>query len=277
MGKIFDALEKADRQTASPGLPNRMPRPAAGDASPEEKIVPFAGASMHHPHDRQLAGNLIVYHSPQSVEADLFKVLRTNLLFPGKGTPPKSILVTSAVPGDGKSFVSANLAVSIAQGVEEHVLLLDFDIRRSSLHTMFGLGSVRGLSDHLSDRVPLEQLIHKTPIAKLSILPGGRPPRNPTELLSSKRMQAMLAEVTQRYEDRYVIIDSPPPSMAAEVGAIARNVDGILVVVRAGKTPRQAVAETIEHLGKEKILGIVLNQAQQSVKKYYGYNKTYYK
>lgn len=276
MGKIFDALEKADKQDKPAGDVHPMPEKERTEKAPEENVVPFVGNTLKQS-DTRLDINLITYHRPQSVEAELFKVLRTNLLFPAEGHPPKSILVTSAVPGDGKSFVSANLAISIAAGLEDYVLLMDCDIRRPSLQTCFGFGSTRGLSDYLNGQAPLETLLHKTPFPRLTLLPGGRPPRNPTELLSSKRMRTMLDEVVHRYDDRFIIIDSPPPSMAAEVAAIAKQVDGVLLVVRSGRTPRPAVTETIEQIGKEKILGIVLNHAQQSVKKYYGYSKGYYR
>jgi protein-tyrosine kinase len=281
MGKIFDALEKADKHAQPSGPvyqlpPKATPAEVSEDLSQDEKVMPFAGATLNKG-DMRLSQNLVTFHTPQSIEADLFKVLRTNLLFPAEGTPPKSILVTSAVPGDGKSFVSSNLAISIAQGIEEFVLLVDCDIRRPSLHTYFGFGKVNGLSSYLDGSDPIEKLLLKSPISKLSILPGGRPPRNPTELLSSRKMRGLLDEITRRYDDRYIIIDSPPPSMAAEVTAIAQSVDGVILVVRSGKTPRQAVHDTVERIGKAKILGIVLNQAEQSVKKYYGYDKSYYR
>jgi protein-tyrosine kinase len=216
---------------------------------------------------------LITYWAPQSVEAELFKVLRTNLLFPSAGKPPRVILVTSASQADGKSFISSNLAVIIAQGIEEHVLLIDSDIRSPMIHTYFGMNTVGGLSEYLAREEDIAKLMYKTAIPKLSIIPGGKPPLNPAELVTSKKMKALLTEVKERYEDRYTIIDSPPMSIAAETSAIAKYVDGIIMVVRAGKTPRKDVAEAIEQLGREKILGIVLNDSEQSLKKYYGYKK----
>ena len=276
MGKIFEALEKADKQTAASGPVYKMPPKKSRVVIQEEKVFTFAGGTMPKS-DMRMDASLVTYHSPQSVEAELFKVLRANLLFPSEGVPARSILVTSAMPGDGKTFVSANLAISIAQSVEEHVLLVDCDIRRPSLHALFGFGRVKGLSDYLTGTEPVEKFLLKTPLSKLTLLPGGRPPNNPAELLSSKKMLALLDEIAQRYDDRYVIIDSPPPSMAAEVTAIAKHIQGVVFVIRSGKTPRQAVAETLEKIGKEKIVGLVLNQAEQSVKKYYGYSKGYYK
>jgi protein-tyrosine kinase len=276
MGKIFEALEKADKQTTASGPVYKVPPKNSRAAIKEEKVFTFAGGRLPKS-DMRMDASLVTYHAPQSVEAELFKVLRTNLLFPSEGVPAKSILVTSAMPGDGKTFVSANLAISIAQSVEEHVLLVDCDIRRPSLHTLFGFGQVKGLSDYLTGTEPVEKLLLKTPLSKLTLLPGGRPPHNPAELLSSKKMRALLDEIAHRYDDRYVIIDSPPPSMAAEVTAIAKHIQGVAFVIRSGKTPRQAVADTLEKIGKEKIVGLVLNHAEQAVKKYYGYSKGYYK
>lgn len=270
MGKIFDALEKADRNYAR-ALPisNKMPN---NEDEGRDKVVPLANSSKYTT-GRKLDANLITFHSPQSVEAELFKVLRTNLLFPAKGNVPKTILVTSPLPSDGKSFVSSNLAVSIAQGVEEYVLLVDCDIRKSSIHAMFGYQQVKGLSDYLKQGNDLSQYLLKSPVPKLTILPGGNPPANPTELLTSRKMKKLLEEVSTRYDDRYIIIDSPPPSVAAETSAIEKIVDGVIVVVRYGKTPRSAVTKLIDQIDKEKLLGVVFNYSDQVFKKYYGYGK----
>jgi exopolysaccharide/PEP-CTERM locus tyrosine autokinase len=278
MGKIFDALEKAEKRASGlkPVLhaPDKPKAIAKNDMA--TNIVQLEAVNKK-PLDDKLDPNLIAYYSPQSVEAELFKVLRTNILFPTNGTAPKLILVTSAMPGDGKSFVSANLAISMAQGVEEHVLLIDGDIRKPSIHRLFGHEKTMGLAEILSNGSDLANVLLKTPIPKLTILPGGEPPSNPSELLSSKKMKALLDEVMNRYEDRYIIIDSPPPAMAIETTAIAKIVQGVIVVVKAGKTPKQAVSDVIEQIGKEKILGIVLNNMDQSINKYYGYGKPYYK
>ncbi|MBU0985820.1 MAG: polysaccharide biosynthesis tyrosine autokinase, partial [Proteobacteria bacterium] len=215
--------------------------------------------------------NLIAFLKPQSFEAEQFKILRTKLLFPISGKPPRSIMITSSVPGEGKSFVAANLAISIAQNIQEHVLIIDCDMRMPSIHKRFGLGDVPGLSEYLSDNAPLSSLLLKTKIDKLSILPGGRPPHNPAELLSSQRMSRLLQEVRERYPDRYIIIDTPPPKLTAEASAISRQVDGIIIVVKYGSTSRAMVSELIELVEKEKILGIVLNNADMRIVNYLKY------
>ncbi|MBW2671080.1 MAG: polysaccharide biosynthesis tyrosine autokinase [Deltaproteobacteria bacterium] len=207
------------------------------------------------------------------IKIEQFKILRTNLLFPSSGRSPRSIMVTSAVPDEGKSFVSANLAISIAQSIQEYVLLIDCDIRVPSIHRQFGFGDVPGLSDHLTKGVPLPSLIFRTPVNKLSILPGGKPPHNPSELLSSQMMSKLLQEVKHRYSDRYIVIDSPPPKLTAETAALSRQVDGVLLVVECGTTPRKMVSDLIEIIGKEKILGIILNKLDTQFASYYGLGK----
>ena len=276
MGKIFEALEKATLQTKAKSATSARGK-AKGEGQPSNNgnVVPFANLKNSIA-DLEFEPILVAHHDPRSMEAELFKVLRTNLLFPAEGRPPKSILVTSAMPGEGKSFVAANLAISIANGVEEHVLLVDADVRRPSIHQFFGLSQTGGLTDYLLTGTNVSKHFIKTPVDKLTILPAGSSPDNPVELLTTQKMKSLLSEVSRRYEDRFIIIDSAPSSLASETAAIAKYVDGIIIVVRAGKTPRKAVTEVVEQLGKEKVLGIILNHSDQNVKKYYGYGKSYY-
>lgn len=275
MGKIFEALEKAGTKNIGTIPISPDMRKGHREKNAVKKVVPLLNSGRNHKEGR-LDDTLITFHAPQSAEAELFKILRTNILFPAIGQPPKSILVTSALPEDGKSFVTSNLAISIAYGVEEHVLLIDGDIRKPSIHQRFGIKGAAGLSEYLAGGDDIAAMLRRTPIDKLKIIPAGDPPANPTELMASKKMKALVDEVKSRYDDRYILIDSPPPAMASETNVLAQYVDGIIIVVRAGKTPRDAVADTVERIGKEKLIGIVLNQADSSSTKYYGYKKTYY-
>lgn len=225
--------------------------------------------------------NLVSLFNPESFEAEQFKILRTNLLFPASGESPRSIMVTSALPGEGKSFVAANLAVSVARHINRRVLLIDCDLRRPTIHRQFGFGDTPGLSDYLSRGVELPSLLLKTGVDHLTILPAGRPPSNPSELLSSDRMSDLIKEVSARYHDRLIIIDSPPPKLAAESGALARQVDGILLVVKYASTSREMVTGLIDKLGPNKVLGAIVNNFEimspYYARKYYGYyGKPYY-
>jgi exopolysaccharide/PEP-CTERM locus tyrosine autokinase len=223
-----------------------------------EKQDVFSGVSEDLSHIG-IDNHLIALKDPLSFGAVQFKMLRTKLLFPASGKPVQAIMVTSAVPGEGKSFVSANLAVSIAQSINEHVLLIDCDLRHSSIHKYFGFVDVPGLSDYLSKGTPLPDLFLKTKVNKLTVLPGGFAAPNPSELLSSERMRKLLEELKARYSDRYIIIDSPPPKLTAESEAVARLVDGIILVVKHESTPRDLVTEVADIMGKDKIIGVIVN------------------
>jgi len=229
--------------------------------------------------DNHIDKNMVTLLKPQSFEAEQFKILRTNLLFPSSGKSPRTIMVTSSVPDEGKSLIAANLSVSIAQSIQEHVLLIDCDIRRPCIHMQFGFGDVPGLSDHLSRGIPVSSLLLKTKVNKLSILPGGNPAHNPSELVSSQKMSKLLQEVKYRYSDRFIVIDSPPPKLTAETSALSRQVDGVLLVIEYGRTSREMVLDLVDTIGKEKILGVVFNKLDMRFANYYslGKFKTYSK
>ena len=308
MGKIFDALQKSQKRPASDAVPTgrqpverrvvtpkapKAPKASEGITATRPAAIPPARHDAPHqvkeptPASHSKAGatqipaypelqwsdKLVMLSNPQSFEAEQFRMLRTSLLFPGAENTARSIMITSAVPGEGKSFVAANLAISIAQGINEHVLLMECDIRRPSIHTYFGYGNAEGLSEYLAQGTPLADSLLKTGINKLTILPGGKPPHNPAELLSSQKMGSLLEEVKSRYSDRYIIIDSPPPRLTAETNAIAKRVDGIIVVVKLGSTRREMVDDLVRTVGRDKIIGVVTNHHEISTLGYSGYGK----
>ncbi len=198
--------------------------PEQGEAKKERPVVKTSAPKPFLPpsHSERMDRNLVSLFNPQSFEAEQFKILRSNLLYPVSGNLPRSLMVTSPMPGEGKSFVACNLAISVALNINRHVLLMDCDLRRPSVHTRFGFDNVPGLSDYLSNRTSLSDLLIRTSVDKLTILPGGQPPDNPSELLSSERMSELLSEATERYPYRLIILDSPPPTLTAESSVLAR-------------------------------------------------------
>jgi exopolysaccharide/PEP-CTERM locus tyrosine autokinase len=271
LGKIFDAIEKFEAETRS-GSRNAT-NGAIQKLTETREPEPSPLSAQHHTPSKALDKNLITVHDPSGYESEQFKILRTTILFPSSGERAKTIMITSALPGEGKSFVASNLAVSIAQNINEHVLLIDGDIRRPTQHKIFGFGEVPGLSEHLSEGTPLSSLILKTNVNKLSLLPSGATPSNPSELLSSESMSDLIQETKDRYSDRYVIIDSPPPRLTSETAALAKQVDGIILVIHSDSTPKDMVEKLVEMFDKEKILGIVMNRFDIQGSKYYGYGK----
>ncbi len=244
MGKIFDALKKsgAGKQTSAARghkADGAQPRPAEvvdlfeEDPQPPSPALPISCESTGPALPSEVAGRslgtryaadrisktLVTIFKPHTSDAEQFKILRTRILNRQSAKAIRTILVTSALPGEGKSFVAANLAVSIAQSIKEQVLLIDCDLRQPCLHTLFGFGHEPGLSEYLADGLPLTDLLLKTAVAKLTLLPSGKPAANPSELLSSERMFGLIKEVRQRYSDRYIVIDAPPINLTAEGGA----------------------------------------------------------
>ena len=276
MGKIADALERHDKETVVrlDDIKEAPPKKLVVE-EPEVKFARKMASDLIP--GKSFSDSVVMLSSPDSADAETFKVLRGQILFPRDRKVPRSMLVTSTFPAEGKTYVASNLATTLAMSIDEYVLAIDADLRRPRLHRMFGYSKVRGLHDYLVGSARLEELIIKSSIDKLSVLPAGKPPRNPTELLSSNMMVKFLEEVKERYQDRFVIIDSPPSSVTAESKFIAQYVDGIIYVVMANKNPRKDIEKTIDNLGREKILGIVFNGYEQVRKNYYRYYDRYYK
>jgi len=247
--------------------------PQRSAIQPEQTTVVASEAVSCSTYINKIDKNIVCIKKPYSLETELFKILRGRILFPVSGKPPRSILITSATPGDGKSFTASNLAVALAQNIGEYVLLVDCDLRKPSIHKNFGFGQMNGLSEHLSNGTRLPNLLLKTSVDKLSILPAGIPPDNPSEILSSAKMANLIDELKSRYSDRYLIIDTPPLLLAPETNAIAKRVDGIILVVQCGHTPLNILEEVIQSLDKGKILGAVVNRYDMPSSRYYSYKK----
>jgi capsular exopolysaccharide synthesis family protein len=230
-------------------------------------------ASINRYKAQGLDESLITLLSPQSYEAEHFRMLKTCILYPSSGKPPRSILITSVGQGDGKSFVAANLAISIAQNLSSPVLLIDCDLRKPSIHRLFGFGNVPGLTEYLLETMAFQSLLQETNVERLYILPAGSTPKNPTELLSSVRMASLMKELTLRYRDLLVLLDSPPSTITAEPAVLAKLVSGILIVVKYGKTRRSDLQMVTDKFGKEKFIGSVINCYEHSLREYYEYRK----
>lgn len=217
------------------------------------------GTQGREPRGKNWDERLKLIHSDFNPLSEYFRTLRTRILHPASGRPPRSLLITSATPGEGKSFVCANLGISIAQGVEQYALMVDCDLRRPTLGQLFGLASDHGLADHLARGTDLANLIQQTGVRKLTIIPAGQPPKNPSELLDSERMDGLVNELVSRYQDRLIVLDSPPLQAAAETAILAQQVDGVVLVVRWGLGRREYIQSLVDIVGKEKIVGVVFN------------------
>lgn len=284
MGKFDDALKKAgaaqDRSAPEPVSSKVVETPREDvealrlDVQAPETLAPKP-LQLRGRIDPGLDPRFVCLNDPSSPAAESFKILRSKLMFSDSGELRKAIMVTGAEPMDGKSLVAANLAVSIAQGMDHHVLLVDCDLRRPSLHKSFGLQAKQGLREYLEEGNVLAPYLLKTPVGKLTLLPAGQPSSSPSELLGSDKMQSLIQELRGRHVDRFIIFDTPPAHFTAEISSLVSMMDGVLLVVRAGKTLRESVEDVITLIGRQKIIGVVFN-ASAEVERDYRYYYRYY-
>lgn len=208
----------------------------------------------------------------RAIEA--YRSLRTSLLLSHSGTPPKIFLVTSALPGEGKSTTAANIAIALAQ-TGARTLLVDLDMRKPVIASVLGVSAEKGMSTYLSGNSDLSSLIQRTSFTELFVVPAGPMAPNPAELIGSKRMRTGLELVREYFT--HVVIDSPPALEISDAMIVSPAVDGVIVVARAGKTPRKAVgraAGQIMSVGG-KLLGVLLNGANLDQPGYGYYSGAY--
>ncbi|MBU0967446.1 MAG: CpsD/CapB family tyrosine-protein kinase [Proteobacteria bacterium] len=272
MGKVAEALSKAGadiKPGADAGVAGNDQKISARPGKEKNKTGGKFKSPRSFPSFEVCKGwdeRLVAAIENYSGVAESFRRLRAKILHPTEGRPARSILVTSASPGEGKSFVCANLGVIMAHGVDQHSLLVDCDLRRPNLGRFFGIESDgAGLVDHLRDGRDLSSLIVKTELDRLSLIPAGTPPENPSELLASQGMSNLIKEVVDRYDDRFIILDSPPAQAASETAVLAQHVDKIVLVVRWNGAGREQVKKLVEQLGQEKVLGIVFNAFEMNI------------
>jgi protein-tyrosine kinase len=291
MGRIDEALRRA-------GTPRRESEPQkAGTAGPfvspwtfgdgefrAERVMPVAPVSSPVPihiavpqhSERPLIDRIAsgwrerVAFGPGSnpVLVDQFRRLAATLLHVRRSEPLRTIMVTSAVPADGKTLTAFNLALVLSESFRRRVLLVEGDLRRPAISKAAGIPLGPGLTEALKatdDRKATLVQLTET----LALLPAGRPESDPLSSLASVRLQALLQDASEKFE--WVIVDTPPLALTTDASLMCPLVDAALLVVRAGATPHADVTKAIETLGRDRILGVVLNASEEAVASQYGY------
>lgn len=206
--------------------------------------------------------SLVAFHKNNPKACEEYAKLKSVLLrVTSQGTFRNTLIVTSTLRGEGKTLTALNLAITMAQEYDHTVLLVDTDLRNPSLHRFLGIEPRAGLVDCLRGKVDIEDVLIKTGIGKLVVLPGGQAVSDPVELLSSKKMKSILDELKNRYPDRYVIFDTPPVLNYADAQVLGAAADGVLFVVREGTAKLSQVKEALSNLRESEVLGVVYNDA----------------
>jgi len=286
MSKIYDALLKAQKEQAAQPKPQPQPtsQPYPEAAKPKHEADqkrPFLLVDpeiarkeatrkppvTHKRITRVEVGKFIA--KPNSIIAEQFRKVRNSLTTHNLTSSLRSVLVTSCMPGEGKTKVAINLSATIAKGLDDSVILVDADLRKNSLSFLLGLRDTLGLSDALAGRTNIDEILVNTDIKGLTILPAGLNRPNPAELIGSTRMKNLIQHLREHYHNSYILIDSTPIISTAETSILSQVVDGIVVVIMADKTRRDVVKRELNNLNSEKILGVVLNCAEFEASDYY--------
>ncbi|MCW5982851.1 MAG: CpsD/CapB family tyrosine-protein kinase [Bryobacteraceae bacterium] len=282
MSRVHDALRKAEQAApsadAKPDPPASSGLIAAATALADRAPLPTLLDSVE-----QVAFNpapeahLIVMNSEGQTDApsEEFRTLRTRMNHLQSLQPIRTVLVTSASPGEGKSFTSTNLALAEAQLAENPTLLADFDFRRPVVHTYFDLNRTPGVTDYLQGKAELKDIIKKIAGMNLYVIPAGESVINPLELLNLATCKQLLDELSRVF--KWVIIDTPPLLLAADANLLGTYCHGILLVVRVGSTTIDSVSQAMQSLCENNVLGVVANCARRDeLYGRYSYYHSYY-
>ena len=255
MSQLFEALqisENGGRTRVQDILgPTALLNAAEREVQPDLLQVP----SLHvSPSPRS---RLISMTEKESLGAEKFRFLGVRLRQMQQTRPLKKLLVTSTIPEEGKSVISANLAITLARKQRQRVLLVEGDLRRPVLSHAFGLGSLPGMSELLQQEPGPVKNLYRLEEAKIWFIPAGRPPENPLELMQSGRLSEVLQQVAASFD--WVIIDSPPILPLADTTVWSRLADGVLLISREGTTQKKALLRGLEALGKSNLVGVVIN------------------
>ncbi len=278
MGKVYDALQRAEseRKRRAAGTPDAA---AEIDWVPTAAAVPRARragrlgrwlARVRRDESGGEAGAInkrrITLLHPDSFAAEQFRTLRARIDSLATERPIRSIAVTSAVAGEGKTLAAVNLATVSGMGVGRRVLLVDCDLRKPKVAASLRIQPVAGLAEVLLDQAPLERAVHRVEGASLEVLPVRDQPSNPSELLASDRMRKLVEELGRSY-DR-VIFDTPASLALPDAKIVSDLSDGLVFVVRADCTPQEDVTAALDLLDRRRVLGVVLNGARIKAKRY---------
>ncbi len=267
MSRIEQALSKAAKERKSVQAERTDQH-----KSPLEQLV--AGSSAGLDSLSGLDPRIIAFFSSNTLAAEQYRQLRTKVLRSRKLYSHNAFLISSALPGEGKSVTAIGLAITIAQGLQDTVLIVDSDLRKPSIHRMLGINQEKGLTDFLTGKASLEEVLVSTRIDKLKAIPAGAVPPNPSELISSDEMGKMITELKTRYQNRIIVFDSPPIVSITDSVILSQKVDEVLLVVHANHTPKEAVVDALADLSEANIMGVVLNHFD-STSRYYKYNYNY--
>lgn len=269
--KLRKALDKARDSKISGsieepygGTPSEMPEVEQNEAGNKETWTApkYTESARYRINPDVVEKNRGISVNPSGREIEKYKILRTRIHQQAKNRKINTIMVTSPNRNEGKTVTAINMGFIFARDLKQTVLLVDCDFKGQDIHRYLGIGSSLSLIDYFMDNIPLKDLIIWPGIEKLTLISGDRTFYDSSELLSSDMMEKLVVEMGNRYDDRYVFFDAPPVLEHSEAISLAPMMDGIIMVVEAGKTPQKDVLKALSLIPREKFLGFVLNKQE---------------
>jgi len=259
MEHIEKALARARELRSGHAGAARDSQPGAAAAGSNGFAPDYTQTAVHENDLRRTTEQRLIADDLHNPVADVFRLLRVQVLQRMKRQGMTSVAVTGAKPGDGATTTAANLAISMALDVNQTVLLADLNLRHPSIHRKFGLNHPVGLEDYLRGNCDLKDCLVNPGLARLVILPAREPKGDASEMIASPRMTSLAKELRSRYADRIIIFDLPPLLESGETLGFLPHVDGVLFVARSGKTTKGEVDRAADLLKEFKIVGTLLN------------------
>lgn len=256
-----EALDKARRQRASAAgkdgrvPPSAQPQKGLSGGRPRTRVIETSPLALRE--------NRVVAGLRNDATADIFRMLRTQVMHCLAEGNHSTLAVCSANPGEGKTLVAVNLAISLAMDAKHTVLLVDLDLRRPGVHTYFSIEPESGLTDYIRGQAALSECLINTGYKSLVILPTHMPVDNSSEFLSSPRVDSLAQELKDRYPDRIVIYDLAPLLLTDDYLVFMQNIDACLLVIEEGVTKKDEIEHAVELLKDSNLIGTVLNKSAQ--------------
>lgn len=257
MGKITDALKRATQE--------RLDRIEKLEKQAEQKYQFIARKTIKSNIDARIVG----FHNPDSAIAEQYRTLRTNIQATNSKTKLKAITITSSVHKEGKTITAINLAISMAKDLgKKKILLVDADLRRRQISKYLGIKSELGLADLITNGAKIDDALLNVGVDNLTVLPAGKRPTNPSELLGSLKMKDLITALKEKYD--YIIFDSPPIIPVTDAGLLSAQTDGAIMVIQAGRTQKGVAGhgESLLKQAQAKILGYILTNIQYHIPAY---------
>ena len=276
MSRVYEALRQSEVEAGGPATlfdpESFLSSPATPPtSSPDSKSIAWNEIASFQPSPSP-ESRLVALTDDSSLGAEKFRLLRARIRNLREKQQVRRIVVTSAVPDEGKTLVSMNLAISLAKHTTDKVLLFEGDLRKPMLAEHLGIPDAQGLDDWFGSNAPVSKFLHRFDDLSLWLLPAGTPRENPVTILQSPRFLDLYKQLSNRFD--WVLIDAPPLLPMADVNFWSRQADGLLLVCREGRTPKTLLQKGLEALDSPRLLGVVINDAHDVESSYY--NHYYY-